>query len=102
MSLDMYSERVAEASALIREFAKIEYYHYFQGDTERALEAFIAMLDQAEEKGRRAAQPVALSDEQVKKIAGCLRGASTMNWITEETAQELSAILAAKEQANGN
>lgn len=48
---------------------------------------------------RRAAQPVVLSDEQVKKIAGCLRGASTMGWITEETAQELSAILAAKEQA---
>jgi hypothetical protein len=45
--MDMYGEKVASASALIREFAKTEYYHYFQGDPERAMEAFIAMQDAA-------------------------------------------------------
>lgn len=54
MSLDMYSEKVADASSLIRKHAGTEYFHYFQGDPERALEQFIAMLDQAEEKGRQA------------------------------------------------
>ncbi len=54
MSIDMYGPKVAEASALIREFAKTEYFHYFAGDPEKALEQFIAMLDQAEEKGRQA------------------------------------------------
>lgn len=49
----MYGEKVAEASALIREFAKVDYFHFLQGDPEKALEAFIAMLDQAEEKGRQ-------------------------------------------------
>lgn len=53
MTIDMYSERVAEASALIREFAKVDYFHYFARDPESSLEAFIAMLDQAEEKGRQ-------------------------------------------------
>jgi len=54
MSIDMYGPKVAEASALIREFAKTEYFHYFARDPESSLEEFIAMLDQAEEKGRQA------------------------------------------------
>lgn len=53
MSLDMYGEKVAEASALIREFAKVDYFHYFARDPESSLEEFIAMLEQAEEKGRQ-------------------------------------------------
>lgn len=53
MTIDMYGDKVAEASALIREFAKVDYFHYFARDPESSLEAFIAMLDQAEEKGRQ-------------------------------------------------
>lgn len=53
MTIDMYGERVASASELIREFAKVDYFDYFKGDPERAMEAFIAMLAQAEEKGRQ-------------------------------------------------
>lgn len=49
----MYGEKVAEASALIREFAKVDYFHYFARDPESSLEEFIAMLEQAEEKGRQ-------------------------------------------------
>jgi len=45
MSIDIYSEKVAEASALIREFAKQEYFEYFKGNPEQALEAFCVMMD---------------------------------------------------------
>lgn len=53
MTIDMYSDKVAEASALICEFAKVDYFHYFARDPESSLEEFIAMLDQAEGKGRQ-------------------------------------------------
>lgn len=55
MSLDMYSERVASASALIREFAKVDYFHYFARDPESSLEEFIAMQDSAHAAGRESA-----------------------------------------------
>lgn len=75
MTIDMYSERVADASALIREFAKKDYFNYFQGDTEQALEAFIAMLDQAEEKGRQEERAKAASmtaQAPVREVPGWL------------------------------
>jgi hypothetical protein len=50
MSIDMYSEKVADASALIREFAKCEYFEFFARNPEDALKAFIAMQDAAEAK----------------------------------------------------
>jgi len=52
MSFDKYSDKAAEAIALIREFAKVEYWDFFKGDPEQALEAFCAMQDAAEEMGR--------------------------------------------------
>lgn len=55
MTLDMYSEKVAETSALIREFAKVDYFHYFARDPESSLEAFIAMQDSAHAAGRASA-----------------------------------------------
>jgi len=53
MSFDKYSDKASEAIALIREFAKVEYWDYFKGDPEQALEAFCAMQDAAEEMGRQ-------------------------------------------------
>jgi hypothetical protein len=50
MSFDIYSEKVADASALIREFAKCEYFEFFARNPEEALKAFIAMQDAAEAK----------------------------------------------------
>lgn len=70
MSIDMYGPKVAEASALIREFAKTEYFHYFQGDPEKALEQFIAMLDQAEEKGQQSqAERIAALEREVAELS---------------------------------
>lgn len=56
MSFDKYSDKAAEAIALIREFAKVEYWDFFKGDPEQSLEAFCAMQDAAEEMGRMKAQ----------------------------------------------
>lgn len=53
--MDMYGEKVAESSALIREFAKVDYFHYFARDPESSLEAFIAMQDSAHAAGRASA-----------------------------------------------
>jgi len=50
MSFDIYGDRAVEAMALIREFARVEYWDYFKGDPERALEAFCVMQDAAEAK----------------------------------------------------
>jgi len=52
--IDIYGERVADAAALIREFAKTEYFHYFsEGGCEQKLEAFVAMMDAEREAGRQ-------------------------------------------------
>jgi|SRR6185369_872990 len=50
MSFDIYGDRAVEAMALIREFVHVEYWEYFKGDPERALEAFCVMQDAAEAK----------------------------------------------------
>jgi len=50
MTFDIYGDRAVEAIALIREFARVEYWDYFKGDPERALEAFCVMQDAAEAK----------------------------------------------------
>jgi chorismate mutase len=50
MTFDIYGDRAVEAMALIREFARVEYWDYFKGDPERALEAFCVMQDAAEAK----------------------------------------------------
>ena len=50
MSFDIYSDRAVEAMEMIREFAHVEYWDYFKGDPERALEAFCVMQDAAEAK----------------------------------------------------
>lgn len=81
MTIDMYGEKVAEASALIREFAKVDYFHYFARDPESSLEEFIAMLDQAEEKGRQsqAARIAELERQIVEVQAECIkRGADLL------------------------
>lgn len=62
MSIDMYGEAVASASALIREFAKTEYYHYFAINMEASLEAFIAMMDSCREEGRVKGRGEALAE----------------------------------------
>ena len=50
MSFDIYGDRAVEAMALIREVVHVEYWEYFKGDPERALEAFCVMQDAAEAK----------------------------------------------------
>ena len=62
--IDMYGEKVAEASALIREFAHTEYYHYFAINMEASLEAFIAMMDSCREEGRVKGRGEAMAELQ--------------------------------------
>jgi len=50
MTFDIYGDRAVEAMALIREVVHVEYWEYFKGDPERALEAFCVMQDAAEAK----------------------------------------------------
>jgi len=68
MSFDKYSDKAAEAIALIREFAKVEYWDYFKGDPEQALEAFCAMQDAAEEMGRVKAGEIAQSQQAAGEL----------------------------------
>jgi len=78
MSFDKYSDKAAEAIALIREFAKVdEYWDYFKGDPEQALQAFCAMQDAAEEMGRmNERQACAARIEELEK-----QNASFAKWI---------------------
>jgi len=69
MSFDKYSDKAAEAIALIREFAKVEYWDFFKGDPEQALEAFCAMQDAAEEMGRMKAQDSAAPQDNVPGVS---------------------------------
>lgn len=69
MSFDKYSDKAAEAIALIREFAKVEYWDYFKGDPEQALESFCAMQDAAEEMGRMKAQDSAAPQDNVPGVS---------------------------------
>src|SRR6478736_8628817 len=69
MSFDKYSDKAAEAIALIREFAKVEYWDYFKGDPEQALESFCAMQDAAEEMGRMKAQESAAPQDNVPGVS---------------------------------
>jgi len=62
MSIDMYGEKVAEASALIREFAKVDYYYFFARDMESSMEEFIAMMDSCREEGRVKGRGEALAE----------------------------------------
>jgi hypothetical protein len=64
MTFDIYGDRAVEAMALIREFARVEYWDYFKGDPERALEAFCVMQDAAEAKS---AARIAELDAQLGK-----------------------------------
>jgi len=64
MTFDIYGDRAVEAMALIREFARVEYWEYFKGDPERALEAFCVMQDAAEAKN---AAHIAELDAQLGK-----------------------------------
>jgi len=69
MSFDKYSDKAAEAIALIREFAKVEYWDFFKGDPEQALEAFCAMQDAAEEMGRMKTQDSASPQDNVPGVS---------------------------------
>jgi len=71
MSFDKYSDKAAEAIALIREFSpgKVEYWDFFRGDPEQALQAFCAMQDAAEEMGRMKAQDSAAPQDNVPGVS---------------------------------
>jgi len=93
MNIDMYGEKVAAASALIREFAKTEYYHYFAINMEASLEVFIAMMDSCREEGRVKGRAEALAELQPQWLAEKERADKAEERIAELEAQvaELSA-----------
>jgi hypothetical protein len=95
MSIDMYGEKVASASALIREFAHTEYYHYFAINMEASLEAFIAMMDSCREEGRQeSAARIAELEAQVAELRG-----NVPQWISinESLPQDYMRVMVLKD-----
>lgn len=83
MSFDIYGDRAAEAMALIREFARVEYWDYFKGDPERALEAFCVMQDAAEAKSAAKIADLEAQVSALKAAGGVPEG---FNYSTEKQA----------------
>jgi hypothetical protein len=97
MSIDMYSEKVADASALIREFAKCEYFEFFARNPEEAIKAFIAMQDAAEAKS---AARIAELDAQLGKRP-CQNNRCTNLVAANTRIAELEAQVSALKAAGG-